>query len=340
MTILLESDFLTVNLNSVINKQKATQNIPEPNAAREIQDWAQELELRLADNKKLSAEAQDTDYDIEAKFFEEYFKANWEERVAEQLISIGEPLKKAINVLGFDKQTNPILAFISDPFVIKELLETKLLNVSTFKAIYNAVAKKLVAHSQLLQANTYNIIYCSDLYKRSAAEMQEYLTLQNKILPANASRYTKAMLNLNRKVFLLIPDITEKDFSKRLAQIKAYAKQLDVRTGELNNLEMATDLYNAIKVRATSQDSGTTQSSGGSSLNKLDTPAKKLAAVQYFSMATNNTEAKEALINSKFTAVQNSDLMKASIELANDEALKDLLLDMEAEDIIKLLGDL
>jgi hypothetical protein len=340
MAILLESDFLTVNLNSVINKQKATQNMAEPSVDREIHDWAQELEIRLANNKKLSAEAQDTDYVIEAKFFEDYFKANWEEPVAEQLISIGEPLKKAINVLGFDKQTNPILAFISDPFVIKELLETKLLNVSTFKAIYNAVAKKLVAHSQLLQANTYNIVYCPDLYKRSAAEMQEYLTLQNKTLPANASRYTKAMLNLNKKVFLLIPSITEKDFSKRLAQIKAYDKKLDVQTSKLNNIEMASDLDKSIRVRNTSKSSGATQSSNVSGLKKLDTPAKKLAAVQYFSTATNNTEAKEALMSSKFTEISNNDLIKASIELANDNALKKLLLGAEADEIIKLLGDL
>jgi hypothetical protein len=340
MAILLESDFLTVNLNSILNKQKAPELTPAGSQIKDIQDWGHELETRLADNKKLSSEARESDYAIESKFFEEYFKANWEEPIAEQLISIGEPLKKAINVLGFDRQTNPILAFVSDPFVIKELLETRLLNVSTFKAIYNAVAKKLIAHSQLLQANTYNIVYCPDLYKRSAAEMQEYLTLQNKILQANASKYTKATLNLNKKVFLLIPSITEKDFSKRLVQIKAYDKQLDVQTGKLNSLELATDLIKSIKTSAANQDSGATQSSSASSIKKLDTPAKKLAAVQYFSTATNNAEAKEALMNSKFTNISNNDLIKASIELANDEALKALLLDADADEIIKLLGDL
>jgi hypothetical protein len=369
---LLESDFLTTDLGALAKKSAAvaqnqvnrptaknteaandSSDISTQSQIKSVKGWGEVLEARLAANKALSSEARKSDYEIESKFFKEYYKnghQNWKNRpnVTTQLLLMGGPLKKAIKVLGFNEKTNPILAFITNSFVVEKLIDTKLLNDDTFKAIYNAVAKKLVAQSQFKEANSYNIIYCPELYRKTASEILEYLDLQNNVLPANATKYTKDMLNLNKKIFMSLPEITAEELSKMIAQLN----KLDVSTksiseAKLNTLQVATaledklnngNMHNNKNTTGSNQNRQTVASSQKQLIKVLNTPAKKLAALQYIVMTTNNAKAKEALMSDKLKNIPKNDLMAATSLIANSMS-KYSILAKDADSVVKLLLD-
>ena len=87
---------------------------------------------------------------------------------AKKLLALGEPFEKACKVLGYnitnENGGNPLLAFVIKQ---KHLVDSGAINANTFKALYNAVAKHLVADSEFFKPNDYNIIYCKNLYKKT-----------------------------------------------------------------------------------------------------------------------------------------------------------------------------
>lgn len=357
---LLETNFQTVDIQSVFsNSELDTPDAPEEisidqeveESAEETEepeypadfDWGEELKNRLKANKEASPEARYSNYDIEAKFFKDFFTANWSDQdCVKQLILLGEPLKKVLKVLGFNKKINPILAFLSRPYVQKELLKTKLLNVNTFKAIYNAVAKKLVADSQFLIENDYNIIYCKDLYKKSFKEIEEYLELQKQILKPTASQYTKKDLLRNRRVFLHI-DINEPDPNRYTKKIKALPDNEIPRANVLNTTLNEYKLAETIKdnLGVVNSGSANTVHLDSKAMQKLsdalDTPSKILAMLMSLSTSTNNVEAKKAITNKdKFSGVTAEKLINATREIA-DLVPKGRLSDRDVKALVNIL---
>ena len=360
------ADFLTVDLGQIYRTQKSasqatvkqidannTKQASQPNAvpAKHITDWGTELKNRLSANNKLSAEAKVEDYEIESKFFEEYFNSSYTawKPYATQLLRLGEPLKKAIKVLGFDTKTNPILAFIQQQWVLDNLIKTNLLNSNTFKAIYNAVSKNIVADSEFTQVNDSNIIYCKDLYNKSPKEMFEYLSLQASILTVSASSYPEALCEKNRKVFIEIPNIAEKNPRKRALlikdpQIKGLPVYGNTKLNSLNQADLINRYWNketqADMDAADKEDENTKPISSKEQqalADKLNTPAQILAAIQMLIMTTNNENAQKAISYSKFKEIPAIDLLKATSGVAkimpkgqiksdDADALVDLLL--------------
>lgn len=331
---LFEADFLTVNLRSAVNNQVDTgTEMPNNNASAaqqetansaEVIDWKKELNRRLDANNAKSSDAKQSAFEIESKFFKEFFSANWDEESAKQLMLLGEPLKKVFKVLGFDPMRNPIYKFLTLTYVKDELLKTKLLNVNTFKAIYNAVAQKLIADSEFFTYNKYNIIYCKDLYKRSPEEMLEYLKLQNEIIPRTEKKYTLDMQEKNRRVFIDAM-LAEKNPIRRAEILSTDAARQDkkiklqaMKSAKLNSIDMAE----AIKTHWTNSGSGSRDKSHLSSkgqanlASKINTPAQILAAIQFLSMTTDSTEAKKALSNERLGSVSTKNLVKATSAIA------------------------
>ena len=349
------AEFLTVNLGNVLKNQKAYTDIDpverqENTAPRQerdlshISDWAKELKDRLAENKALEANERQSDYEIEAQFFEDYFNnANklWDEACAEQLISLGEPLKKAIKILGFNHRTNPILGFIINSYVINNLIKTKLLNVNTFKAIYNAVSKKLVAHTEFMKANDSNIIYCQDLYRRSAAEMEKYLNIQSKILKPSASEYTEEDIEKNKKVFFYHKAIKEHG---TLDALPAGASLHSAKSSgtKMNSLDFASTLAGASnKSTSSTTDSGNSASTASSLARKItsgngNTSAQAFAAIQYLSATTDIPEVKAALKYEAFKAIPMEAFIVASANVTKIMKEADLP-DAEVKSFISLL---
>jgi hypothetical protein len=345
-------DFLTVDLGALLRNSSDTKtsNMPdtapvsnetipstevgvsdehEPNNTTDaafmvnIADWEEELKRRINKNKRLPANNRKTDYELETVFFKDYFNYGnpaWDAGCAKQLLSLGEPLKKAIKVLGFDCSINPILGFVTNKYVITNLIRTKLLNTDTFKAIYNAVAKKLVADSEFFDSNDYNIIYCADLYSKSATEIVKYLSIQKNILSPSAETYTKADQDKNKKVFFNIPAITELDSKKRKIAITNLSADVALPAGTdadttLNNINLASELYG---IRTSNQPISNEQSksSVATLANKISkNKAQAFVALQYLTMR-GSSDAKEALSNSVFNSISVEALVTASKDAA------------------------
>lgn len=352
------ADFLTVNLKSVLNKQKslldagraannkADSTKQTPNAAEEqeadlskISDWEKELNDRLAKNQAVDAKARKSDYAVEAKFFEDYFKTNWEPDCAKQLLSLGDPLKKAIKVLKFNRKVNPILGFISNKYVIDKLIKTQLLDENTFKAIYSAVSKRLVAQSEFMTSNDSNIIYCQDLYRRSAAEIEKYLELQSQILKPSANAYTAEDIEKNKKVFFYIKEVKAQGNVSALpaGAVLPSAKQASTK---MNSLALAKALAGVAKEDiGTNNNKGNIGSTGATAAlaKKLSSnPAHAFAAIQYLNAITDIPEAAKALKHEAFKSIPITDLISASAAVA--KAMKNTeLSDAEAKQFIETL---
>lgn len=333
---LLEADFLTVDLKSTFSRQvsdessimdelTATQVDVESSENNSSQrqtnfDWGKELKNRLESNRKMSSEARQSEYAIETQFFKEFFTSNWDAECAKQLMLIGEPLRRALRVLGFNKRVNPILGFISLKYVQEKLIKTKLLNVNTFKVIYNAVAKKLVADSEFFRASDYNIIYCQDLYKKPLTDIEKYLKAQSGILKTSLDTYTVDIQLLNKKVFIYIPKIKELDPIKRAREIK---KATNIKLPSVKN---SSTILNELEVVKAFGGTGSSASSDtriplnaeeqASLVGKLDTSAKMFAALQYLSITTSNANAKKALSNDEFQRISANDIATATAQIA------------------------
>ena len=151
-------------------------------------------------------------------------------KVVSKMLTLGDPIRKAINILGFEfdlnasGKRNPLLAFLMQKSVQDELLMPGIINLSSFKALYNAVAKNTVAHSEFFERTTkndYNIIYCKELYYKTAKEIEEYLEEQSHILKPSADAYNKEDQLKNRKTFLVLDNIKETDIDRRARMIRS-----------------------------------------------------------------------------------------------------------------------
>jgi translation initiation factor 2 beta subunit (eIF-2beta)/eIF-5 len=239
-----------------------------------------------------------------------------------KLLALGEPFKSACRVLKYNitpgNGSNPILAFVLQDYVKDNLLNTGILNANTFKAIYNAVAKKLVADSEFFTVNSYNIIYCKDLYKKTTVDIEKYLILQSQILKVSASKYTANEQEFNRKVFIKIPSIKEADAAEyaklaRSAEVKGIAT--NNATAILNSLDLAEKIRKSTKKIAHSSENQDII------VNKLNTSEELVAAILSLSLSTDSAKAKEAVSNNILAKVNSGKIIAALNKIVSDEVL-------------------
>lgn len=301
---LLEYNYITVDLNSIVQNR-------EDNTAS-----------KQSDKNKQSASASNSSLgsDIEAELKDQGI----EPEVIAKLATLGDLFKKSLRILGFKKddpksEHNPILRFIKQDHVQK-LITDGLLNANTFKGIYNAVAKNLVATSEFFNTNSYNIIYCRDLYTKSAAVMEEYLKLQSTILKVSDSAYDTSKQIFNRKVFLQIPGVTERDATKLVKIVlNTDAKKIPSVTNKtvLNSIKLATAISGKQDIAAAPIDT----SSQDAIVNKLTTSESLAAAILALSLTTDSSKANQALSSGIFANVDSSKVVAAASKIATSDIL-------------------
>ena len=334
--ILHESDFISVDLGPILDrlagietpqqnntkpKRAATSTKNEANLeslpnAGEWEQWAKLLTSRKKANDKLSSAQKQSEYAIESKFFIEFFNINFGNTTGDKLNLFGEPLKKAIMVLGFDPKKNPILGFINKQLVRDELINTGKLNTTTFKAIYNAVAKRLVAYNEFIDKppEEYNIIYCPNLYDKPVEDIEKYLILQKEVLSSNSA--DKQVIN--KKVFLNITAIQETDLEKRAEEVNNWTSELpSIKTAILNSLTLARQISNkkavgTIAISANEQDD---------LIGKLEHKTDLYAVLLYLSLSTDSTKVKSALSNDKLQGLDGAGIVKALMNIAENKII-------------------
>jgi hypothetical protein len=263
-----------------------------------------------------------------------------DEETARRIILFGEPFKKAVRVLGTktepSKGSNPLLAFVIQDYVKNKLINTGLLNINTFKVLYNAVAAKLVADSEFFEhtpQNDYNIIYCADFYRKPVKEMLDYLKLQSNILDVNASVYSAETQIKNKKAFIFIKGVykagtteEESDPIKRANLIKkidsAKAKAVTAGDAVLNKLDIVKILCN-IKQAEQTELTTDNQNDIVKKLAGLGVEQKSaaFATLLALSMNTDSPVAKKALKHEVFADINAQDTLNALHKFAGTSIL-------------------
>ena len=268
---LLEANFPTVDLRAIYNRKAQPKN--------------ENPTEHTPSNTESSSEL-----DLEKLLLEKGADIN----TAKKIVAFGDPFKNAVKILGTKTEkgpgANPILAFVLQDYVKNKLIGTGLLNAETFKAIYNAVAQKLVNNSNFFESNEYNVIYCPDWYSKTLTEMMKYLKLQKEIDGLNPNKQS-----LNKKVF----------FNDE----KAKASE-----ATLNTLDAARKLA-GVKEEADSENNEQKTKSANSVsnfLNKLTDPSEWFAVLNYLSTKVDIDEVKDALQNAKFKGLTGEAITKAS----------------------------
>lgn len=174
-------------------------------------------------NRKSKGEA-------ELEFFNAFFSCYWSKNVTIKLLQ-NHLLQNDIKTLGFDPLVNPILAFFLNPFT-KELLENGLLDKVKYKAIHNSVAKHLMAESEYVKENNYNILYCVDLYNKTAADIETYLTYQKSILVPSMKKYNDKTKAKNIQIFLANGSEDMKSANAKLNALEDIEELIEKFTGQ------------------------------------------------------------------------------------------------------------
>jgi hypothetical protein len=345
MARLLESDFLTVDLsritksspaesgnttdstakdttknsNSNGKKQASTKKIP-------MKDWGAELELRLKQHKAKDPNRPTDKGKLLLQFWTDFYTANWNSKIANKLLQI-DLLRQDIEENGFDPLINPFLAFLIRPFAKKMVLED-LLNAETFKGIYNAVAHEYLADSEFVQENSYNILYCVDLYKQTPTDIEEYLRCQSAILKPSAPKYSEKTRAKNIQIFLVNGSTSVRDSNAKLNELDDIKELIKTSTGK--SVGTATGEDNV--------DSRSVKRDFEKVVKGLKTKEHLLAALQYIYMSTQSEAAAHALSKSDFSKVNitGEALIKATSFVAKQ--LKGTTLTKNtADDFVELL---
>jgi hypothetical protein len=346
---LYEAEFLSVDIKSMFNNKKTNDTSSTEGANNNDEEgltWGDKLKQRLAKNKELSPEARQTEFDIKSKLFEEFFTAEYPD-IAKQLLAMDALLQQDIVNWGFDKK-NPIIAFIKQDFVQKNLIKTNLLNATTYKALREAVIKKLVADSEFsyVKASTYSVIYCPDWYRRPNAKMIDYLKVQNEILPGTGGNITGHDIVKLKRILYNFAESTEPDPRKRALKAKAFGTDneifakpiINVKLNELNIIPEIKGVLSGGK--KSTQTVALNSKSQNALINKLNTIEKKFAAIQYFSISTNSEEAKNAIMDKRFSELNMLKVIAATREIA-DNLPKGQLNKNDANEIVKtIMGSL
>lgn len=266
--------------------------------------------------------------EAELEFFSAFFNCYWSKNVTTKLLQ-NHLLQSDIKALGFDPLINPILAFFLNPFT-KELLENGLLDKTKYKAIHNAVAKHLMAESEYVKENNYNILYCLDLYNKTAADIETYLAYQKSVLVPSMKKYNDKTKARNIQIFLVNG-----------------SEDMQSANAKLNTLEDIKEIIEKVtgKSLSTGEESDDTQKAGNSRknfvqlVNQISSEAEIVAFLQYISMNVGHGVVKKAL--TKFSRGMSATAIldaTSSISALTTEYLGNKrLTKAEAQELIELL---
>lgn len=222
--------------------------------------------------------------EAELEFFNAFFSCYWSKNVTTKLLQ-NHLLQSDIKALGFDPLLNPILAFFLNPFT-KELLENGLLDKIKYKAIHNSVAKHLMAESEYVKENNYNVLYCLDLYNKTAADIETYLAYQKSILVPSMKKYSDKTKARNVQIFLANGSEDMKSANAKLNTLEDIKEIIEKVTGK--SLSTGEESDNA-------QKAGNSHENFVQLVNQISSEAGIVAFLQYISMNAGYKTVEKAL---------------------------------------------
>ena len=268
--------------------------------------------------------------EAELEFFSAFFGCYWSKNVTTKLLQ-NHLLQSDLKALGFDPLVNPILAFFLNPFT-KELLENGLLDKIKYKAIHNAVAKHLMPESEYIKENNYNILYCLDLYNKTAADIETYLTYQKNILVPSMKKYSDKTKARNIQIFLVNGSEDMQSASAKLNALEDIQEIIEKVTGKSLSTGEGSD---------TSQKAGNSHEKFVQLVNQIDSEAGIVAFLQYISMNAGHSIVRDTLAK-LINKVPAEALLRATGEisvLTTEYLSNKRLTKKEAQELLDLLLD-
>jgi hypothetical protein len=327
MSILLESDFLQADLRALFGqaaegadgKGGGKTGTKPKKQSKKPSDWAAELKRRLEDNEKLTGPAKKSTGEIEKRFWEAYFNANFESSVAKKLKDLGVELKNDIKIFGFSPTKNPLLAFIKQAYVKKELILTGKLNKLSYRVIHDAFLNKQIANQELTSRREYNIIYCRDFYLKSPSEMSIYLKLQSDTVNPSGGVISGTQQVNNMRAMFQIGDYTNKSEEEiiRIANetlIEKLPKASSANT-KLNPIELVSKINPKVRLPKAGRTEIKSETKLNEIISKFDTPEKIYAMVQYFIINNESNNLASVLTGEQFKQINSGALAKATIDV-------------------------
>lgn len=327
MSRLFEAGLLTANIRAITAKKNNESKEVLTKIKPDNVDWKTWYKQLDEQNNQLPSNLRLKEYDLEIRFFKEFYKSEFDEAITEQLINIGALLMKAFKILGYTKD-NPFYTYIAGYGGV--LVKEELLNRDTFAAIYNAVAKKQIATSELKKANNYNIIYCKDLYTKSPAEITKYIELQSDVLKADANQYTDIDFIKNKKIFKFLPEVKEANVVKRAKKIKSLKNpqfiqkltKTDIRHAKLNDLILATEIKKQLDGNSAASETAVATVEHTDILKAIkNDPSQQFALLQFLSINAKSELATKALMNDKFKNIPAEKIASGTAKLMASKIL-------------------
>lgn len=367
MQKLNESSYITINIKDIIDNQTPADNggapaptptggdkggtnggAPEapqnggtqtpaggqqPAAKKTKIDWSTELQKRLEANRALSKDARVNDSEIEDKFWMEFYTEVFGD-LAKEVNNIRQ-LKLDIKKLGYKKKDNPILAFLAQAYVKKTFIQAGLINNNTYDVLRLMFGKRLVADSEMLAKNNYNIIYCLDFWKKSTEEMKQYLELQKNVLSTNAKVYTQSIQERNIRTFLPPKCSSMTSGSATLNSIREVQRTLNLGKNQLTRdqgtgqstsksanggIDTLDGQTSKGEGQATAENPVSTSeelTSAVAKVSSIGTVAAFASALQYIAFTTGSKTAAAALGEKAFSSVSVKDLSTHSASIQN-----------------------
>jgi hypothetical protein len=304
--ILLENNiFITADLKALTTRVPKTFTPTEDTSSFEVKkqlsknlNWKQELEDRLNANRAVTQDLKKSPTQIKEEFWKDCFTTLWPEDIYEYLNSLGDLFKQDLLTWGFIKQKNPMVAFLNQKFVQNKLLKTKKLNINTYKALHNAIVKKLISFEEYFKNNNYNLLYCIALYDLLPADIYKYLTLQAKVLSSTLGSYDIKTQLKNKQIFMKVEALSTLEISKGVQkQLKIPNKTIaavKLSDMELNSLEFVQEILKQLGVNESNPKNPKKQEATDDDVSaiaaKLTGVPEAYALLIYLSGATESAE--------------------------------------------------
>lgn len=326
---------VTMNLDKIASKKKPAQSaVSTANSSASgltleklPVERMEEYAKILADHVEKANGIRKSKGEAELEFFNAFFNCYWSRKVTTRLLH-NHLLQSDIKALGFDPLLNPILAFFLNPFT-KELLESGLLDEIKYKAIHNSVANHLMAESEYFKENNYNILYCLDLYNKTAADIETYLTYQKSILKPSDNK-TKA---INVKIFLVNESEDMSAANAKLNTLEDIKEAIEKFTGQ--------PLHTGRENNKNKQEDSNSRDNFVRLVNEIQSKAEVVAFLQYLGMNAGFDVVKKTLtkigdgVSTRDILSATDTISKLTLEYLGSKRLTK----SEAEDLLKILQD-
>lgn len=234
------------------------------------------------------------------QFWADYFAAEWGDKAA-AVKDLGAAFVQEVVNIGFDETSNPLIKFLKDR---KNLIGNQI-NKNTWGAVHNAIVKHTISLADIKgigRFKDYNIILNKNLFNFTAAQITDYLNLQQETINlGNSGAMTNAIWY---KIFTESPGVFLANIMYTTGDEKTLTNNIDASAAvsatfrTIEEIKRIMEQHNqgtGASMKATSELVDNIIRNVNNSANPKETAQKLLKHLWSAWRQTNNSEISELL---------------------------------------------